>query len=32
MVNLYRIILEKRWIDGESWPNDFDEKVNWGED
>ena len=32
MVNLDLIILEKRWIDGESWPNDFVEKVNGGED
>ena len=32
VVNLYPIILEKRWIDGESWPNDFVEKVNRGED
>ena len=32
MVNLDLIILEKRWIDGESWPNDFVEKVNRGED
>ena len=31
-VNLDLIILEKRWIDGESWPNDFVEKVNRGED
>ena len=31
-VNLDPIILEKRWIDGESWPNDFVEKVNRGED
>ena len=34
VVNLDPIILEKRWIDGESWPNDFVEKVNslktWG--
>ena len=30
-VNLDPIILEKRWIDGESWPNDFVEKVNRGE-
>ena len=26
------IALEKRWTDGESWPNDFVEKVNRGED
>ena len=32
MVNLDLIILEKRWIDGESWPNDFVEKVNRGEE
>ena len=32
VVNLDPIILEKRWIDGESWPNDFIEKVNRGED
>ena len=32
MVNLDLIILEKRWIDGESWPNDFVEKENRGED
>ena len=32
VVNLDPIILEKRWIDDESWPNDFDEKVNRGED
>ena len=32
VVNPDRIILEKRWIDGESWPNDFVEKVNRGED
>ena len=30
-VNLDPIILVKRWIDGESWPNDFVEKVNRGE-
>ena len=28
VVNLDPIILEMRWIDGESWPNNFDEKVN----
>ena len=32
VVNLDLIILEKRWIEGESWPNDFVEKVNRGED
>ena len=33
VVNLDSIyILEERWIDGESWPNDFVEKVNRGED
>ena len=32
VVNLDPIILEKRWIDGESWPNDFIQKVNQGED
>ena len=32
VVNLDPIILEKRWIDGESWPNDFIQKVNRGED
>ena len=32
VVNLDPIILEKWWIDGESWPNDFVEKVNRGED
>ena len=32
VVNLDPINLEKRWIDGESWPNDFAEKVNRGED
>ena len=31
-VNLDTIILKKRWTDGESWPNDFVEKVNRGED
>ena len=31
-VNLDPIILEKRWMDGESWPNNFVEKVNSGED
>ena len=32
VVNLDPIIWEKWWIDGESWPNDFVEKVNRGED
>ena len=32
VVNLYWIVLEKSWTDGESLPNDFDEKVNSGED
>ena len=32
MVNLDPIVLEKRWTDGESWPNDFVEKVKRGED
>ena len=32
LVNLDPIILEKRWIYGESWPNDFVEKVDRGED
>ena len=32
VVNLDPIIFENRWIDGESWPNDFVEKVNRGED
>ena len=31
VVNLDTIILKKRWIDDESWPNDFFEKVNRGE-
>ena len=31
VVNLDPIILEKRWIDGESWPNDSVEKVTRGE-
>ena len=31
-VNLDLIVIEKRWTDGESWPNDFVEKVNRGED
>ena len=32
VVNLDPIVLEKRWTDGESWPNDFVKKVNSGED
>ena len=32
VVNLDPIIFEKRWIDGETWPNDFVEKVNRCED
>ena len=32
VVNLDPIIFEMRWINGESWPNDFDEKMNRGED
>ena len=32
VVNLDPIIWEKRWIDGESWPNNFVAKVNRGED
>ena len=32
VVNPDPIILEMRWINGESWPNDFVEKVNRGED
>ena len=32
VVKLDPIILEKRWIDGETWPNDFVGKVNRGED
>ena len=31
-MNLGPIVIEKRWTDGESWPNDFVEKVNRGED
>ena len=31
-VNLDPIGIEKRWTDGESWPNDFVEKVYRGED
>ena len=31
-VNLDLIIIEKRWTDGESWDNDFVEKVIRGED
>ena len=33
VVNLYQIVLEKRWTDGKSWPKGFDEKVyvkTWG--
>ena len=26
------MVLDKSWTDGESWPNDFDEKVNRGKD
>ena len=32
VVNLDPIVFEERWIDGESWPDDFVEKVNRGED
>ena len=32
VVNLDPIVLEKRWTDGESWPYNFVEKVNRGED
>ena len=32
VVNLDPIILEMRWINGGSWRNNFDEKVNRGED
>ena len=34
MMNPYIIALQKRWTDsdGESLPNDFDEKVDRGED
>ena len=32
VVNFDPIILERRWIDGESWPNDFVENVNRGKD
>ena len=32
VVNLDPIVLEKRWTDSESWPYDFVEKVNRGED
>ena len=32
VVNLNWTVLEKMRTDGESWPNDFDEKVNRGED
>ena len=31
-VNLDPLVKEKRWTDGESWPNDFVKKVNRGED
>ena len=31
-VNLDPLVKEKRWSDGESWPNDFVEEVNRGED
>ena len=31
-VNLDPIVMDKKWTDGESWPNDFVEKVNRGED
>ena len=31
-VNLDPNVIEKRWTDEESWPNDFAEKVNRGED
>ena len=31
-MNLDPIGIEKRWTNGESWPNDFVEKVNRGED
>ena len=31
-VNRDPTVLEKRWTDGESWPNDFVVKVNIGED
>ena len=32
VVNLDPIVLENRWTAGESWPDDFIEKVNRGED
>ena len=32
VVNVDPIIWEKRWINGESWPNNFVAKVNRGED
>ena len=32
VVNLDPIVSEKRWTDGEYWPNDFVGKVNRGED
>ena len=31
-VNLDPIVIEKKWTDDESWPNDFVEQVNKGED
>ena len=31
-VNLDPIVIEEKWTDGESWPNDFVEKVNRCED
>ena len=31
-VNLDPIVIKERWSDGESWPNNFVEKVNRGED
>ena len=31
-VNLYQIVLEKRWTDRESWPDNFDEKMSRGEE
>ena len=31
-VNPDPIVIEKRWTNGKSWPNDFVEKVNRGED
>ena len=32
VVNFDLIVKEKRWTNGESWPNDFVEKVNSGEE